>query len=105
MRRERRLSRCPLMYVTFVLIAFVWAGCGSGEPVTTTGSEISTELRKRLGDTQGAPVRDAYCPNERLVEGDTVTCRIVFGDGSYRDFDVTVGERDGDVHLEIDVAR
>jgi hypothetical protein len=73
---------------------------GSGD-LQTTGNAIASELLAKLGDTQGQPLANVTCPDERLVVGDSVDCTLYFQDGSFKAMPVVVQEQDGHIKLKI----
>jgi len=69
-----------------------------------TGADIERALSGQLTDKEGNRVL-ASCPNERVVEGETITCRVTFSDASYHDFTVTLTgfNPDGSVKIKLGV--
>lgn len=78
----------------------------SGGTLSVNGSELEGEIIRQFRAADGGtPLSDASCPNKRLVEGDSIVCRVTFQDGSFRDFALTVERAaDGQVAVEIDLA-
>lgn len=68
--------------------------------LSINGSEIAQRLQAEVGDKYGAPI-NASCPNERLVVGDSIQCQVTFTDGSYREINVDVQNRGGNIYLEV----
>jgi hypothetical protein len=84
-------------------MATVLAGCGgesrpeAEQSVSgyVTGSAIEQALAEQLKDSEGNSVFPS-CPNERMIVGDTIVCRVMFADGSYKDAGVALtGFHDG----------
>lgn len=87
---------CAAFRLPSLVLALVLAGCGgSGSShsgnrgQSLSGADIEQALAAQLTDRQGNPVLPS-CPDERLVEGESIRCRVTFSDGSYHDFDVSV---------------
>ena len=84
-------------------------GCGGSDGgdasgTSVSGANVAAALEQQLLDAGGEPI-SAECPNERLVEGDDVECRVTFADGTYKDVVASVEGIDGDgqLHVEVDV--
>jgi hypothetical protein len=115
--RERRAAS-QTRWVRPVVIALVAALCGAAIVLwiksarvdstrrtgSITGLEIAQDLKSRLADTSDIPVADVRCPDERLIDGESVVCGITFADGSFHDLVASpTFEADGSVHLQLDV--
>jgi hypothetical protein len=93
--RCQRWPRCVLPLALVIPLVLVVPACGgtSGGSKSSasyvTGSEIAQALDQQVTDKQGNPI-SASCPNERMLEGDKITCRANFSDGSYHDVVATV---------------
>jgi hypothetical protein len=88
--------------LTLLMAAALVAGCaGSGSSDSArsmTGDEIASALSSEFTDPDGKPIL-VECPNQRLVTGDTIECRVDYSDGSYHQITATL-EANG--HVEID---
>jgi hypothetical protein len=85
------------------ILALAVAGCGdgsgsSGSGRSMTGDEIANTLSNEFTDPNGNPIM-VTCPNQRLVVGDKIECRVDYSDGSYHQITATL-EANG--HVEID---
>ena len=85
------------------------AACGSSTGSSSqgkrfaTGAAIARALDQQLTDTQNNPIT-ATCPDERMAQGDKITCRARFIDGSYHEVAVTLTGFDGSVpKIRVDV--
>lgn len=94
--------------VVGIALAIVLSACGgpNGDTSFITGSELEREIARQFGEAgTGIPLAGASCPNIRLIGGDSIVCRVTFGDGSYRDMELSIkSATDGGLSIQVDIA-
>jgi len=88
-----------------VSVAVGCGGAAKSEDGTrfSNGDTIAAALEQHLLDKANQPISSAECPNQRLLNGDDIACRVTFSDGSYKDITVTVKNIDANGGVQIEV--